>query len=100
MPAQVFYDKDADLAVLVGHAHGEPGVLARGDQADSLMIAAWPTGLAGYRDEDAENSMRSEAKLQNAGVNKRDLAGVGYRQGCYPADVPIATILREESVGG
>ncbi|MDP3631131.1 MAG: valine--tRNA ligase [Actinomycetota bacterium] len=32
--------------------------LADDDRAASLMIAAWPTGLSGYRDEDAEASMR------------------------------------------
>ncbi|PKQ20048.1 MAG: valine--tRNA ligase [Actinobacteria bacterium HGW-Actinobacteria-6] len=32
--------------------------LAAEDKADSLMIAAWPTGLADLRDEDAEASMR------------------------------------------
>ncbi|MHB1341507.1 MAG: valine--tRNA ligase [Coriobacteriia bacterium] len=37
--------------------------LAADDRADSLMIAMWPTGLAGYRDEDAENSMRMLQEL-------------------------------------
>ncbi len=32
--------------------------LAAEDSADSLMIAAWPTGLGVHRDEDAEASMR------------------------------------------
>ena len=32
--------------------------LSDDDSAASLMIAAWPVGLAGYRDEDAETSMR------------------------------------------
>ncbi|GAB4280528.1 MAG: valine--tRNA ligase [Coriobacteriia bacterium] len=32
--------------------------LPEGEKADALMVAAWPTGLAGFRDEAAEASMR------------------------------------------
>ncbi len=44
--------------------------LPEGSRADSLMIAAWPSGLQGWRDEAAEESM---AKLQEIVVGVRNI---------------------------
>jgi len=40
--------------------------LAEKDRADSLMVAAWPTGLGVYRDEDAERSIGLVQELVTA----------------------------------
>lgn len=61
--------------------------LAAGDSAASLMIAAWPTGLAGYRDEDAENSMRVLQELVT------EVRGIRARY-AMPPKAQVALIVR------